>query len=323
MEWLRLHMGLKSDGEGSTGEGEELKDDMKQEEAQEEAPEERIRETGRLFVRNLAYTATEDDLRQHFEKFGPISEIHLPISKETKKSKGFAYVLFMMPEHAVKAYQESDGKPFQGRLMHIIPGEEKPQPSTDEQLGDMANGSDDPRLKLMSKVKKERELKKRVTATSDFNWNSLFMSADAVADAICHRLNISKTDLLESSGEEGGSKVSPAVRLALAETHIIAETKQYLEDNDVDLSVFEGLKKGTRRSDTVILVKNLHFGTMEETLRELFGRHGSLGRVLVPPSGTIGVVEFFEPSEARNAFRSLAYRRLKDAPIYLEKAPLN
>lgn len=41
----------------------------------------------------------------------------------------------------------------------------------------------------------------------------------------------------------------------------------------------------------------------------------------MPPARTIAVVEFFEPSEARNAFKSLAYRRYKDSLIYLEKAP--
>lgn len=56
-------------------------------------------------------------------------------------------------------------------------------------------------------------------------------------------------------------------------------------------------------------------------MRELFGKYGELGRVLVPPAKTIAVVEFLEPSESRNAFKSLAYRRYKDSLIYLEKAP--
>ena len=38
-------------------------------------PEESIGETGRLFVRNLAYICTEDDLRKEFVKFGPLAEV--------------------------------------------------------------------------------------------------------------------------------------------------------------------------------------------------------------------------------------------------------
>lgn len=108
-----------------------------------------------------------------------------------------------------------------------------------------------------------------------------------------------------------------AVRLALAETQIVNETKEFFEKHGIVLDTF-GKKE---RSETIILVKNIPFGTTDEDMRELFGKYGELGRVLVPPAKTIAVVEFLEPSEARNAFKSLAYRRYKDSLIYLEKAP--
>lgn len=108
-----------------------------------------------------------------------------------------------------------------------------------------------------------------------------------------------------------------AVRLALAETQIVNETKEFFEKHGIVLDTF-GKKE---RSETIILVKNIPFGTKDEDMRELFGKYGELGRVLVPPAKTIAVVEFLEPSEARNAFKSLAYRRYKDSLIYLEKAP--
>jgi multiple RNA-binding domain-containing protein 1 len=38
-------------------------------------PAEMIADTGRLFVKNLPYTCTEEDLRKLFEKFGPLSEV--------------------------------------------------------------------------------------------------------------------------------------------------------------------------------------------------------------------------------------------------------
>ena len=76
---------------------------------------EEVAENGRLFVRNLAFTCSEDELRQLFEKYGPLSEVHIPIDKATKSSKGYAYVLFLMPEHAVKAMQALDGQIFQVR----------------------------------------------------------------------------------------------------------------------------------------------------------------------------------------------------------------
>jgi multiple RNA-binding domain-containing protein 1 len=44
-------------------------------------PEESIGETGRLFVRNLPYICTEDDLRREFVKFGPLAEVSINFIK--------------------------------------------------------------------------------------------------------------------------------------------------------------------------------------------------------------------------------------------------
>ncbi|KAJ2312118.1 Multiple RNA-binding domain-containing protein 1 [Coemansia sp. RSA 2704] len=335
MDWLRMHMSTKMDDDAASGDdGETEQKDKDNDEGGDKAKHEtveetkseakvisaesqsgiadpttaiasaiaQIEETGRLFVRNLPYMATEEDLRQTFEPFGPLSEVHMPISKDTKRPKGFAYILYLLPEHAVKAYKALDSKVFLGRLLHVLPGKEKPQPrERDDALGG-----------AKSSVKKERDAKRKAMAGSDFNWNSLFMSADAVADSISERLKISKAELLSAD-----STGNPAVRLALAETHIITDAKQFFEQHGVMLDRFSD----SERSDVVILVKNIPFSVDEDELRSLFGKYGSLGRVLVPPSRTIAIVEFLEPSEARTAFRHLAYKRLKDAPMYLERAP--
>lgn len=126
-------------------------------------------------------------------------------------------------------------------------------------------------------------------------------------------MSISKSSILNP---ETGDNA--AVKLALAETHIIQETKSYLESQGVVLSSFSS----RARSDTTILVKNIPYGTTAEQIRELFEPHGSLSRVLVPPAGTMAVVEFERPDEASKGFRAVAYRRLGNSVIYLEKGPL-
>ena len=55
---------------------------------------------------------------------GPLAEVTLPVDSLTKKVKGFAHVVFMFPEHALKAYTDCDYKSLHGRLMHILPGRE-------------------------------------------------------------------------------------------------------------------------------------------------------------------------------------------------------
>ena len=108
------------------------------------------------------------------------------------------------------------------------------------------------------------------------------------------------------------------MKLALAETHVIQETKTYLESQGVILSSFSS----RARSDTTILVKNIPYGTSAEQIREMFSAHGILSRVIVPPAGTMAVVEFEHADEAKKAFRAVAYRRLGNSIIYLEKGPL-
>jgi multiple RNA-binding domain-containing protein 1 len=76
------------------------------------------------------------------------------------------------------------------------------------------------------------------------------------------------------------------------------------------------------RSDTTILVKNIPYGTTAEQIREMFEQHGKLSRVLVPPAGTMALVDFVHPDEASAAFRATVYRRLGNSIIYLEKGPL-
>ena len=44
---------------------------------------------------------------------GLLSEIHMPIDSFTKKPKGFAFITFVIPENAVKAYSELDRQSFQ------------------------------------------------------------------------------------------------------------------------------------------------------------------------------------------------------------------
>jgi multiple RNA-binding domain-containing protein 1 len=129
------------------------------------------------------------------------------------------------------------------------------------------------------------------------------------------KLGVKKSDILNVEGS------NMAVKLALAETNIIQETKAYLEDEGVNLTAFS-MGQRALRSSTVILVKNLPASTVESDLLALFEPFGSLGRLLLPPAKTLGLVEFLEENEAKVAFSSLAYTRFKSIPLFLEWAPI-
>ncbi|XP_067406263.1 probable RNA-binding protein 19 isoform X2 [Emydura macquarii macquarii] len=265
--------------------------------------EEDLSESGRLFVRNLPYTSTEEDLEQIFSKYGPLSEIHFPIDSLTKKPKGFAFITYMIPEHAVKAFAEVDGQVFQGRMLHVLPSTIKKE----ERENPDAAGS--------SSYKKQKESKDKASSASSHNWNALFMGTNAVADAIAEKYNATKSQVLDHEG-----KGSVAVRVALGETQLVQDVRQFLIDNGVSLDSFS--QAAGERSKTVILVKNLPAGTQVAELEEVFGPHGSLGRVLLPEGGITAIVEFLEPTEAKRAFTKLAYSKFQHVPLYLEWAPM-
>ncbi|XP_053558130.1 probable RNA-binding protein 19 isoform X2 [Bombina bombina] len=274
-----------------------------QRELKEGEMQEDVSDSGRLFVRNLPYSCTEEDLEKLFSKYGPISEIHLPIDSLTKKPKGFAFVTFLITEHAVKACAEVDGQIFQGRMLHVLP-------STVKKQDEGENGPDN------SGYKKQKALKDKVNSSSAHNWNTLFMGTSSVADAIAQKYNTSKSQVLDHEG-----KGSLAVRVALGETQLVQDVRQFLLQNGVSLDSFS--QAAGARSKTVILVKNLPAGTKVAELQEVFGHFGDLGRVLLPEGGITAIVEFLESTEAKRAFSKLAYTKFQHVPLYLEWAPMN
>ncbi|XP_023125650.2 probable RNA-binding protein 19 isoform X1 [Amphiprion ocellaris] len=271
----------------------------------EDEEEEDVSESGRLFVRNLPYTCTEEDIKELFAKHGPLSEVLFPIDNLTKKPKGFAFVTYMIPENAVSALAQLDGHVFQGRMLHLLPSTVKKEKAESSDAG--GPGS--------STYKRQKDAKNKASSSSSHNWNTLFLGTSAVADAIAEKYNTTKSQVLDHE-----SKGSVAVRMALGETQIVQETRQFLLDNSVSLDSFS--QAAAARSTTVILVKNLPAGVTVSELEQLFSPHGSLGRVLLPPSGLTAIIEFLEPSEAKRAFTRLAYSKFHHVPLYLEWAPV-
>jgi len=257
---------------------------------------ESIGETGELFVRNLSYRTTEQDLEQLFNPFGQITNINMPIDSLTKQPKGFAHVTFMFPEHALRAFNELDGHAFQGRLLHILPGKSQKQETN------------------------ENSLPTSIATSNEQNWNTLFLSPNVIAEIMAERYGLDKSSIASSTKKDD----SLAVRLAVGETQIIHETRQFLTDNGVQLDTFSQVLPNSKRSKTIILAKNLPIKTRDQDLRILFEKYGQLQRIILPPYGHCALIVFEHPQEARQAFKQLSYRKFKDnRPLYLEWAPGN
>eukprot|EP00957_Ditylum_brightwellii_P030571 2315686-Ditylum_brightwellii.AAC.1 len=67
----------------------------------------------RLFIRNLPFTTTEEELQTLFQPHGQITECHIPVD-DLKRAKGYAFVKFVSMEMAKKAMEALDNTDFQG-----------------------------------------------------------------------------------------------------------------------------------------------------------------------------------------------------------------
>ncbi|GEQ69013.1 hypothetical protein JCM33374_g2683 [Metschnikowia sp. JCM 33374] len=266
----------------------------------EDATVAKLLQTGRLFIRNILYDSTEEEFRELFSTYGPLSEVHIAIDTRTGKSKGFVYVQFENNKDAVSLTVLWTSR-F-SREDFCISWSEMQRKTTSLTRFALKN----------LPLKKQRELKKKAQANkAQFNWNSLYMNNDAVLDSVASKLGISKAQLIDPQNS------SSAVKQALAEAHVIGDVRKYFEDRGVDLTTFDQKE----RDDKVILVKNFPFGTTSEEIGELFTEYGPLKRVVMPPSGTIAIVEFRDSPSGRAAFTKLAYRMFKKSILYLEKGP--
>jgi RNA recognition motif-containing protein len=73
----------------------------------------------RLFVGNLPYDATEEEIRAHFAPVGTLSYVFIPVDRETGKKRGFAFVEFSDEQHAQEAVRQFNNQPFKGRSLAV------------------------------------------------------------------------------------------------------------------------------------------------------------------------------------------------------------
>jgi len=73
----------------------------------------------KLFVSNLPFTCSEDELREVFEAFGALRSVKIVLDRETGRSRGFGFVEFEDAAAGDRAIQELDGSSFQGRNLVV------------------------------------------------------------------------------------------------------------------------------------------------------------------------------------------------------------
>ena len=72
-----------------------------------------------MYIGNLSYNVKESDLRQVMEEYGAVESVKLITDRETKRSKGFAFVEMSDSTEATNAIKELNGAEYAGRPMVV------------------------------------------------------------------------------------------------------------------------------------------------------------------------------------------------------------
>ena len=79
----------------------------------------------KLYVGNLPFSATEDEIRSLFDDFGGAIDLHIPMDRETGRPRGFAFVTLSSREQGEAAIGSLDGSDMGGRSLRISEAQER------------------------------------------------------------------------------------------------------------------------------------------------------------------------------------------------------
>lgn len=76
----------------------------------------------KLYVGNLPWKSTEEEITEHFGQFGEVKTVNIITDRESGRSRGFCFVEM---ENADEAIEKLDGQDFQGRELKVNEAQEK------------------------------------------------------------------------------------------------------------------------------------------------------------------------------------------------------
>jgi RNA recognition motif-containing protein len=72
-----------------------------------------------IYVGNLSYDVTQEDLIQVFAEYGSVSRVSLPTDRETGRPRGFAFVEMGTEAEEAAAIEDLDGAEWMGRDLKV------------------------------------------------------------------------------------------------------------------------------------------------------------------------------------------------------------
>lgn len=84
----------------------------------------------KLYVGNISFQTTENDLEDLFSPIGPVTEVNLIVDRATQRPRGFAFVTMQSEADAAKAVDQLNGQTVGGRKITVNaarPPEDRPR----------------------------------------------------------------------------------------------------------------------------------------------------------------------------------------------------
>lgn len=73
----------------------------------------------KMYVGNLPFQTTNDELQELFSNYGEVTDIHMPMDRESGRPRGFAFVTMSSKDEMIAAIKGLDGQDLGGRPLRI------------------------------------------------------------------------------------------------------------------------------------------------------------------------------------------------------------
>ncbi|CAE6457134.1 unnamed protein product [Rhizoctonia solani] len=232
-----------------------------------------------LFVSNLPYTATSTDVQTLFSEVAPVRSAFVVLDKETKVSKGVAYVSFAIKEDASMALESE--KPFEldGRILRLQWADKKGVPHHSEK-----DSSKKPKKISQPKGSSDPEAVRTLIVTNlpdGINSKVLWKKARKIpgASEVVYPApeHDGHTALVKfSSAAEALAAVSKLHNHIFKGSRLSATIKKRVD------KLLTGRKSGAPSRSSRLIIRNLPWHVTESDLHELFAPYGPIFSITLP-----------------------------------------
>lgn len=256
----------------------------------------------RLVVKNLPFTVTAEKLKEHYEKFGEVTEVNL-LKKPDGNLVGCAFIQFKLVQKAAKARHHTDGKEFMDRIISCdfalskdiytkapkrnVNVEVKKESESEDGIVDLTLVKDEVddddsathnvsnENNFVADIKKEDENEEK-HSTLDYDDVDCKDEVDSEEEEEESAENDDDDETSEDEKPERDSEIESAEE---------EEEESEANDSDVEESIIEEKKPRVRSNDVnegkTVFVKNIPFSATNEQFKECISQFGPVHYALI------------------------------------------